>query len=103
MQYIKVKFTEGLNCEAYQEINSRGEVLRYLDENGLELVVPEVTESCVIEENPVLPFKPAEEPVVVEEVQEVVEEVPALTPEQEARIVEIIQTILATPPEEIKE
>lgn len=51
MDYIKIKFTKGLDCEAYQEI-AYGIVLNYLDENGKELNLPNVTESGVIDANP---------------------------------------------------
>lgn len=48
MEYIKIKFTLGLDCEAYQEVRN-GDVLRYLDLDGNELTLPDVTESHVIE------------------------------------------------------
>jgi hypothetical protein len=50
MKYIKIQFTVGLNCIAWQEIDeSQMAVVRYLDEQGNELVLPEVTESHVID------------------------------------------------------
>lgn len=55
MRLIKVRFTVGLDCEAYQDIDIRGVCTRYLDLDGNELVLPEVTESHVINDNPELP------------------------------------------------
>ena len=50
MKYIKVQFTVGLNCVAWQEIDeSQMVVVRYLDEQGNELVLPDVTESHVVD------------------------------------------------------
>ena len=50
MKYIKVQFTVGLNCVAWQEIDeSQMVVVRYLDEKGNELVLPDVTESHVVD------------------------------------------------------
>jgi hypothetical protein len=46
---VKIQFTFGLECIAYQVIVS-GMVIRYEDENGEELVLPEVTESHVIKD-----------------------------------------------------
>lgn len=54
MEYIKILFTFGLNCEAYQEI-SNGVVQRYCDLQGNTIDVPSVTESRVIEANPEYP------------------------------------------------
>lgn len=54
MQYIKIKFTKGLICEAYQEI-SNGVVVSYRDVNGNKLD-DTVTESHVIDANPSFPI-----------------------------------------------
>lgn len=48
MEYIKVKFTVGLECDAYQEI-SNGYVVRYCDLDGDTLELPAVTESIVVD------------------------------------------------------
>jgi len=55
MRLIKIQFTSGLNCEAYQDIDIRGIVTRYLDLDGNVLVLPETTESHVVDANPSLP------------------------------------------------
>lgn len=54
MQYILIEFTKGLECQAYQEINE-GQLVRYCDLDGNTLVLPEVTESIVINASPGLP------------------------------------------------
>lgn len=54
MDYIKIKFTVGLDTEAYQEI-SNGVVVRYCDLGGNTLDLPLVTESHVIDANPSKP------------------------------------------------
>lgn len=54
MQYIKVEFTEGLSCQAFQEIDN-GQLTRYCDFDGNTLIVPSVTESHVIDPNPPFP------------------------------------------------
>lgn len=54
MEYIKIIFTHGLDCEAYQEINN-GSVERITDMDGNTLVMPAITESHVIDENPLKP------------------------------------------------
>jgi hypothetical protein len=48
MKYIKIKFTLGLECEAYQVINENMVVVSYIDLQGNPLELPEVTESQVI-------------------------------------------------------
>jgi len=48
MKYIKIKFTLGLECEAYQVINEKMVVVSYIDLQGNPLELPEVTESQVI-------------------------------------------------------
>lgn len=52
MYYIKIAFTKGLECDAFQEVDDSGIVLRYLDISGIELVLPEITESHVIDPEP---------------------------------------------------
>jgi len=47
MQYIKIKFTLGLDCEAYQVIENMV-VVGYVDLQGNPLELPEVTESQVL-------------------------------------------------------
>lgn len=47
MRYIKIVFTKGLDEEAYQEVDSRGNVVRFIDLDGDELKVPEVYECAV--------------------------------------------------------
>jgi hypothetical protein len=54
MQYIFIRFTKGLDCEAYQEIND-GNLVRYTDLEGNTLELPEVTESYVVDPNPSKP------------------------------------------------
>jgi hypothetical protein len=54
MQYIKIEFTLGLDCEAYQEIEN-GYVINYRTLSGDILELPEVTESRVIDTNPTTP------------------------------------------------
>lgn len=51
MEYILIQFTEGLNCQAYQEI-SNGNLQRYLDLQGSPLTPPLITESHVINATP---------------------------------------------------
>ena len=47
MKYIKIKFTLGLYCEAYQVIDNMV-VVGYVDLEGNPLELPEVTESEVV-------------------------------------------------------
>ena len=47
MKYIKIQFTLGLECEAYQVIDNMV-VVGYVDLQGEPLELPEVTESKVI-------------------------------------------------------
>jgi len=47
MKYIKIKFTLGLDCEAYQVVDNMV-VVDYVDLEGNSLELPEVTESEVI-------------------------------------------------------
>lgn len=55
-KYIHIRFTKGLHCDAYQEISPDGsQVLRYLDMNGAEIVLPDVTESGVVNKSFVTP------------------------------------------------
>lgn len=49
MKYIKIQFTLGLQCIAYQVIDETMTVIGYVDENGLPLAVPEITESFVLD------------------------------------------------------
>jgi hypothetical protein len=51
MTYNRIEFTFGLIQEALQEIDEYGNVVRYLELNGDELILPLITESKVIEEN----------------------------------------------------
>ena len=48
MQYIKIQFTLGLDCEAYQVIDENMIVVSYVDLQGEPLELPEVTESQVV-------------------------------------------------------
>jgi len=48
MKYIKIKFTLGLDCEAYQVIDNMV-VVSYVDLQCNPLELPEVTESYVID------------------------------------------------------
>tara|TARA_R110000868_G_scaffold32_2_gene296 strand:- start:3033 stop:3239 length:207 start_codon:yes stop_codon:yes gene_type:complete len=48
MKYIKIKFTFGLDCEAYQVLNNML-VVGYVDLDGNPLELPEITESMVID------------------------------------------------------
>jgi hypothetical protein len=47
MKYIKIKFTLGLDCEAYQVVDNMV-VVGYIDLQGNPLELPEVTESQVL-------------------------------------------------------
>ena len=47
MKYIKIKFTFGLYCEAYQVVYNMV-VVGYVDLQGEPLELPEVTESQVV-------------------------------------------------------
>ena len=49
MKYIEIKFTLGLDCEAYQVIDENMCVVNYVDLQGNPLELPEVTESMVID------------------------------------------------------
>lgn len=49
MKYIKIQFTLGLDCEAYQVIDESMTVVGYVDLLGNQLLVPEVTESHVVD------------------------------------------------------
>lgn len=51
MRYIRVEFTFGIECLAWQEVDESGVVTRYLDDAGDEIVVPDVTESKVVSED----------------------------------------------------
>ena len=52
MIYNKIKFTVGLESIVYQEIEENTNVvIRYCDDNGNTIELPEVTESEVIEIN----------------------------------------------------
>lgn len=55
MRYILVQFTKGLECQAYQEIDEGGNVIRYVDLDGNELTLPKITESRVISDDYVTP------------------------------------------------
>lgn len=55
MEYIKIIFTKGLDCEAYQEI-SNGVVVRYCDLDGATIFLPSITESHVVDAFPPTPF-----------------------------------------------
>jgi len=48
MKYIKIKFTLGLDCEAYQVVSENMVVVGYIDLQGNPLELPEVTESQVL-------------------------------------------------------
>jgi hypothetical protein len=48
MKYIKIQFTLGLECEAYQVIDDNMCVVDYVDLQGNPLELPEVTESKVL-------------------------------------------------------
>jgi hypothetical protein len=56
MQFNKILFTSGIECEAYQVISDYGAVLAYLDSEGKEMVLPDGTESHVVEEDAKTPF-----------------------------------------------
>jgi hypothetical protein len=52
MRYIEIKFTKGLDCEAFQEIEN-GNVIAIKDANGAIIDISEIqTESVVIDDNP---------------------------------------------------
>lgn len=72
MQYIKIKFTKGLDCEAYQEI-ANGEVVVIKDINGKILDITN-TESHVIDSHPSFPAWGVKSmPVIAEIVQPISE------------------------------
>lgn len=53
MRYIKIQFTLGLDCEAYQEIDDYGNLVCIKDTNGNLIDISEiVTESHVIDDAP---------------------------------------------------
>lgn len=53
MIYIKIRFTKGLECEAYQKIDPQVMVcIGYVDLQGNDIELPEVTESIVIDPEP---------------------------------------------------
>lgn len=54
MKYIKVKFTLGLDCEAYQEI-ANNTVQCYKDLDGNLIDVPLVIEAYVLDAEPEFP------------------------------------------------
>lgn len=54
MEYILIEFTVGLEQQAYQVI-SGGQVQKYVDLDGNDLVLPDVTESRVVNANPERP------------------------------------------------
>ncbi len=49
MRYIKIQFTLGLTCQAYQVIDENMCVVGYVDLQCQPLELPEVTESYVID------------------------------------------------------
>ncbi len=55
MRYIKIEFTKGLQCQAYQEVDAEGIVVNYKDMNGNILELPLDCESSVLEDSPELP------------------------------------------------
>ncbi len=56
MKYIKIRFTFGIECDAYQEIDTNGNyVVNYKDLDGNVMTLPEVTESMVIDATPPFP------------------------------------------------
>lgn len=48
MKYIKIQFTLGLDCAAYQVLDENMCVVGFVNLDGSELTLPEVTESKVI-------------------------------------------------------
>lgn len=74
MRYIKILFTKGLTCEAFQEVDISGNVTRYINMEGEELVLPEVTESEVVSDSEEASAEGAE---VAGEVAEPVVEAPS--------------------------
>jgi hypothetical protein len=48
MKYIKIQFTLGLYCQAYQVLDESMCVINYINLDGTPLELPEVTESKVI-------------------------------------------------------
>jgi len=48
MKYIKIQFTLGLECEAYQVIDENMRLVNYINLDGSLLELPEVTESKVL-------------------------------------------------------
>ena len=48
MKYIKIQFTLGLECEAYQVLDENMCVVGFINLDGSELILPEVTESKVV-------------------------------------------------------
>lgn len=49
MKYIKIQFTLGLDCLAWQEIDDDMQVVRYLDDGGNPITLPGITESHVVD------------------------------------------------------
>jgi len=48
MKYIKIQFTLGLECDAYQVLDENMCVVGFINLDGSELILPEVTESKVL-------------------------------------------------------
>jgi hypothetical protein len=48
MNLIKIQFTLGLECEAYQVLDENMCVVGFINLDGSELILPEVTESKVV-------------------------------------------------------
>lgn len=55
MQYIKIRFTKGLQQDAYQEVDDNDVVVRYCDLDGNTLTPPSITESYVLNAAPLRP------------------------------------------------
>lgn len=49
MKYIKIQFTLGLECEAYQVLDENMCVVGYIDLQCQPLELPDVTESHVVD------------------------------------------------------
>ena len=103
IQYSKIITTREVIGDAWQVINDNGELVDVLAADGTKFALPVdesgeelASEAMVIEDDVTPPF--AYQPIA-ETLGDRIDEM-ALTPEQEAKIEEIIHTILATPKDE---
>lgn len=103
MRYDKVEFTSGLSGFGYQCIDERGDMIAIVDDKGFEIAHGTTYECFLVEEDSDVPF--AQVSLIPKEddrssLGERIDRV-ELTPEQEAKINEIIFAVLNTPPDQL--